>query len=152
LISKTSDTVSLTFDFWSSRAHDSYLGITCHWLTNSFDLHEIILDIGELDEHYTSDIVESVNSVLNKFKINCQNVFSITTDNGSNVRSTVQQIGIFNVKYAGHMLQLSVNLEKKHRQLREAQLQITSELKEPLEVIKDVDTHWNSTLYAIECF
>ncbi|CAG8734436.1 6184_t:CDS:2, partial [Cetraspora pellucida] len=171
LISKTSDTVSLTFDLWSSQAHNSYLGITCHWLTDSFDLHKIILNIKELDKHHASDIVESVNSILNKFKINCQNVFSITTDNRFNVRSAVQQIGIFNVKCAGYTLQLSVNLglkevdkiiskckalisilskEKKYKQLREAQLQITSGLKEPLDVIKDVDTCWNSTLYAIE--
>ncbi|CAG8786659.1 8717_t:CDS:2, partial [Gigaspora rosea] len=142
LISKTSDTVSLTLDIWSSRAHDSYLGITCHWLTDSFELHEIVLEIGELDDHCASDIVESVNSVLDKFNINYQKIFSITTDNGANVKSAIQQMGITNVKCAGHTLQLS--------QLREAQLQITSGLKEPLDVIKDVDTRWNSTFYSIE--
>src|SRR5260363_378580 len=36
LISKTSDTISLTFDIWTSRAHNSYLGITYHWLMDSF--------------------------------------------------------------------------------------------------------------------
>ncbi|CAG8662774.1 18110_t:CDS:2, partial [Gigaspora rosea] len=148
LISKTSDTVSLTFDLWSSRAHDSYLGITCHWLTDSFDLHEIVLDMGELDEHHASDIVESVNSVLNKFNINCQKVFSITTDNGSNVKSAVQQMGISNVKCAGHTLQLSVNLGLK--EVDEIISKYFSGLKEPLDVIKDVDTRWNSTFYAIE--
>jgi|GEM_PF-1403063 len=171
LISKTSDTVSLTLDIWSSRAHDSYLGITCHWLTDSFELHEIVLEIGELDDHCASDIVESVNSVLDKFNINYQKIFSITTDNGANVKSAIQQMGITNVKCAGHTLQLSVNLglkqvdgliskckslvsilskEKKRKQLREAQLQITPGLKEPLDVIKDVDTRWNSTFYSIE--
>ncbi|CAG8809786.1 22461_t:CDS:2 [Cetraspora pellucida] len=115
---------------------------TIYQLTDSFDLHKIILDIKELDKHHAFDIVESVNSVINKFKINCQNVFSITTDNGSNVRSAVQQMGISNVKCAGHMLQLSVNLGLK---------EITPRLKELLNVIKDVNTYWNSTLYAIEC-
>ncbi|CAG8824877.1 27716_t:CDS:2, partial [Gigaspora margarita] len=144
LISRTSDKVSLTFDLWSSRAHDSYFGITCHWLTDLFDLHEIMLNIGELDEHHVSDIIEAVYFVLNKFNINCQKVFSITTDNSSNVKSAVQQMGIPNMKCARHTLQLSVNLglkevdeliskckalililskEKKHRQLHEAQLQ-----------------------------
>ncbi|CAG8845840.1 8477_t:CDS:2, partial [Gigaspora margarita] len=85
LISKISDTMSLTFDIWTSRVHDSYLGITCYWLTDSFELHKIVLDMGELDEHCASDIVESVNS-------------------------TMQQIDVTNVKCAGHMLQLSVNL------------------------------------------
>ncbi|CAG8623251.1 18842_t:CDS:2 [Gigaspora rosea] len=171
LISKTSDTVSLTLDIWSSRAHDSYLGIMCHWLTDLFELHEIVLEIGELDDHCTTDIVESVNSVLDKFNINRQKIFSITTDNGANVKSTIQQIGITNIKCAGHTLQLSVNLglkqvdeliskckalvsilskEKKRKQLREAQLQIAPGLKESLDVIKDVDTRWNSTFYSIE--
>ncbi|CAG8492855.1 2695_t:CDS:2, partial [Gigaspora rosea] len=171
LILETSDTVSLTFDIWSSRAHDSYIRITCHWLTESFELHKIILEIGELDDHYASDIVESVEFVFDKFKINHQKIFSITTNNGANVKSAVQQIGITNVKCAGHMLQLSVNLglkqvdgliskckalvsilskEKKRKQLREAQLQINSGLKEPLDVIKDVDTRWNFTFHSIE--
>ncbi|CAG8747869.1 102_t:CDS:2, partial [Gigaspora rosea] len=147
LISKSSDTVSLTFDIWSSRAYDSYLRITCHWLTDSFELHEIVLEIRELDDHYAIDIVESVNSVLDKFSINHQKIFSITTDNGSNIKSAVQQLGVTNVKCAGHTLQLS---KKKRRQLREAQLQIAPGLKEPLDVIKDVDTRWNSTFYSIK--
>ncbi|CAG8652875.1 43728_t:CDS:2 [Gigaspora margarita] len=171
LILGTSDTVSLTFDIWSSRAHDSYIGITCHWLTESFELHEIVLEIGELDDHYSSDIIESVSSVLDKFNIDHQKIFSITTDNGANVKSAVQQMGITNVKCAGHTLQLSVNLglkqvdglisncktlvsilskEKKRKQLREAQLQISPGLKEPLDVVKDVDTRWNSTFHSIE--
>ncbi|CAG8822373.1 34779_t:CDS:2, partial [Gigaspora margarita] len=171
LILGTSDTVSLTFDIWSSRAHDGYIGITCHWLTESFELHEIILEIGELDDYYASDIVESVNSVFDKFNINCQKVFSITTDNGANVKSAVQQMGVTNVKCAGHTLQLSVNLglkqvdgliskcktlvsilskEKKRNNFIEAQLQITPGFKKPLDVIKDMDTRWNSTFYSIQ--
>src|SRR5437868_10801553 len=94
LILETSNTVSLTFDIWSSRAHDSYIRITCHWLTESFELHEIVLEIRELDDHYAYNILESVNSVLDKFNINHQKIFSITTDNGVNVKSAVQQMGI----------------------------------------------------------
>ncbi|CAG8748420.1 4516_t:CDS:1, partial [Ambispora leptoticha] len=145
-----------------------YLGITCHWLTDSFELHKIVLEIGELDDHCADDIVESVSFVLDKFNINHQKVFSITTDNGANA---VQKMDVTNVKCAGHILQLSVNLglkeidkliskckslisilskEKKRKQLREAQLQITPGLKKPLDVIKDVDTRWNSTFYSIE--
>ncbi|CAG8776318.1 17242_t:CDS:1, partial [Acaulospora morrowiae] len=171
LISKTSDTISLTLDIWTSRAHDSYLGITCHWLTDTFELCETILNIGELNEHYTFDIVESINLTLEKFIIDNKKVFSITTDNGANVKAAIQQIGITNVMCTGHTLQLSINLglknvqellskcrilisilsrEKKRKQLREAQLQVTPGLKEPLDIIKDVDTRWNSTFYAIE--
>ncbi|CAG8827523.1 16393_t:CDS:2, partial [Gigaspora margarita] len=98
----------------------------------SFESHKIILEIGELDDHYASDIVESVDFVFDKFKINNQKIFSITTDNGTNVKSAVQQIGITNVN-AKHLF-----LFCQRKQLREAQLQINLELKEPLDVIKDV--------------
>ncbi|CAG8854266.1 46073_t:CDS:2, partial [Gigaspora margarita] len=67
---KDINTVSLTLDIWSLQAHDSYLGITCHWLTDLFELHKIVLEIGELDDHCATNIVESVNSVLDKFNIN----------------------------------------------------------------------------------
>ncbi|CAG8794123.1 25_t:CDS:2, partial [Cetraspora pellucida] len=126
----------------------------------------------ELDKHNASDIIKSVNSVLNKFNIDHSKIFTITTDNSSNVKSAVQQLNITNIKCAGHILQLSVNLglkevndliskyklliaillkEKKCKQLCEAQLQITLGLKQPLDIIKDMDTHWNSIFYAIEC-
>ncbi|CAG8786871.1 46543_t:CDS:2, partial [Gigaspora margarita] len=153
----TSNTVSLKLDIWSSRAHNSYLGITCHWLTDLFELHEIVFEIGELDDHCATDIVESI--------------FSITTDNGANVKFAIQQMGITNIKCAGHTLQLSINLglkqvdeliskykalvsilskKKKRKQLCEAQLQIALGLKELLDVIKDVDTRWNSIFYFIK--
>ncbi|CAG8653844.1 7095_t:CDS:2, partial [Racocetra fulgida] len=35
-------------------------------------IQQIILDMGELDEHHASDIIESVNFVLNKFNIDHQ--------------------------------------------------------------------------------
>ncbi|CAG8840724.1 11448_t:CDS:2, partial [Gigaspora margarita] len=75
-----------------------------------FELHKIVLEIGELDNHCTIDIVESVNSVLDKFNINHQKIFSITTDNEANVKSAIQQMGITNIKCAEHKLQLNINL------------------------------------------
>ncbi|CAG8522233.1 14764_t:CDS:2, partial [Cetraspora pellucida] len=143
-----------------------WLGSTSNCITHLRNIHQITKEslkntlvkakqqtIYQLDEHHASDIVESVNSVLNKFKINCQNVFPITTNNGSNVRSTVQQMGLKKVDEIISKCKALISIlskEKKHRQLCEAQLQITPELKEPLDVIKDMNTCWNFTLYAIE--
>ncbi|CAG8797618.1 35656_t:CDS:2, partial [Gigaspora margarita] len=118
-ISKSSDTVSLTFDIWSSRAHDSYLRITCHWLTDSFELHEIVLEIGELDDYCATDIVDAV-----------------------------QQLGVTNVKCAGHTLQLSVNLGLKQvdRFVSKCKSLVTILSKE-----KNVATLCISTFYFIKC-
>ncbi|CAG8819460.1 3899_t:CDS:2, partial [Cetraspora pellucida] len=76
----------------------------------SFELYKVILDIRELDKHNASDIIKLVNLVLNKFNIDHLKIFTITTDNNSNIKSAMQQLNITNVKCAGHTLQLSVNL------------------------------------------
>ncbi|CAG8833521.1 7192_t:CDS:2, partial [Gigaspora margarita] len=130
----TSDTVSLIFDIWSLQAHDSYIRITCHWIIELFELHKIILEIGELDDHYASDIVESVNSVFDKFKINNQKIFFIITDNSANVKTKASRRAYFKVQTLVSIL----SKEKKRKQLHKAQLQINLELKEPLDVIKDI--------------
>ncbi|CAG8758041.1 18404_t:CDS:2, partial [Gigaspora rosea] len=45
---------------------------------------------------------------------------------------------------------VSILSKEKKKQLCEAQLQVTPGLKEPLDVIKDVDTRWNSIFHLIE--
>ncbi|CAG8759055.1 19659_t:CDS:2, partial [Gigaspora rosea] len=112
----------------------------------SFELYEIILEIGELDDHYASDIVESVNFVFDKFNINHQKIFSITTDNGVNVKTKTSRRANFKVQNT----RFNFVKRKKRKQLYKAQLQVIPGLKEPLNVIKDMDTRWKSTFHLIE--
>ncbi|CAG8839977.1 33167_t:CDS:1, partial [Gigaspora margarita] len=48
MINTQADMISLTFDLWTSRAHDSYLGITCHWISEEFKLYDFTLSVTEM--------------------------------------------------------------------------------------------------------
>ncbi|CAI2191813.1 18369_t:CDS:2, partial [Funneliformis geosporum] len=91
-IAETAEHVALALDIWSSRVHDAYLGLTCHWLTSEFKLYDIMLDMIDFPESHTAtEILIKIQSELVKFDI-----------------------------------------------------------KELLDVIKDVETRWNSTFHAIQ--
>ncbi|CAG8764293.1 22153_t:CDS:2, partial [Cetraspora pellucida] len=139
---------TIIFNFYNSTINQiiDLISKTSDTLTDSFELYKVIFNIGELDEHNASDIIESVNSVFNKFNINHSKIFTITTDNSSNIKSAVQELNITNVKCVGHILQLSVNLG-----LKEVDDLISKWLKQPLDIIKDVNTYWNSIFYTIKC-
>ncbi|CAG8821749.1 5191_t:CDS:2, partial [Cetraspora pellucida] len=131
----------------------------------------VILDMGELDKYNASNIIKLVNLVLNKFNIDHSKIFTIITDNSLKVKSAVQQLNITNIKCTRHTLQLSVNLglkevdnliskcksliailskEKNINSFMKLNYKLLQRLKQLLDIIKDVDTYWNSILYAIE--
>ncbi|CAG8779304.1 7693_t:CDS:2, partial [Cetraspora pellucida] len=152
MIHSQANTISLTFDLWTSRAHDSYLGVTCHWISDEFRMYDLTLSVVEMGAYKTAgDIVDSIEPLLEEFSIEGDKILSITTDNGSNVKAAVTRLSaslslstpIANIFCAAHTLQLSVetglvvvqNLitkckalislmsrEKKRKQLREAQI------------------------------
>ncbi|CAG8547400.1 6210_t:CDS:2, partial [Dentiscutata heterogama] len=43
LVAQSSETISLTTDLWTARNKTGYIGITAHWLSNKFELNEILL-------------------------------------------------------------------------------------------------------------
>lgn len=76
---------SLTLDLWTSRSQDGYLGVTCSFVNIQFELHETILSIKYLKYPHTSNIiVDCLTQIIQEWNLN-ENVFTITTDNGSNV-------------------------------------------------------------------
>ncbi|CAB5208340.1 unnamed protein product [Rhizophagus irregularis] len=74
-----------TDDLWTSRSQAGYLGVTCSFVNNQFELHETILSIKYLKYQHTSDIiVDCLTQIIQEWNLNGK-VFIITTDNGSNV-------------------------------------------------------------------
>ncbi|CAG8468890.1 14389_t:CDS:2 [Racocetra persica] len=62
------NTVSLTFDLWTSRAYNSYLGIICYWISDKFCIYDLILDVIEIDAYKTTnDIIGFIEPMLEKF-------------------------------------------------------------------------------------
>ncbi|CAG8722449.1 6851_t:CDS:2, partial [Gigaspora rosea] len=180
MIHSQANTILLTFDLWTSRAHDSYLGVTCHWISDEFRMYDLTLSVVEIGAYKTAgDIVDSIEPLLEEFSIEGDKILSITTDNGSNVKAAVTRLSaslslstpIANIFCAAHTLQLSVetglvvvqNLitkckalislmsgEKKRKQLREAQIRVGILNTNVVDVITDVATRWNSTYMALE--
>ncbi|CAG8855706.1 36407_t:CDS:1, partial [Gigaspora margarita] len=112
------------------------------------------------------NIVSAIEPVLEEFGISKNKLVSITTDNGANIKAAVAQISnkllpskpIVNIFCAAHTLQLSVNAgldtihnlivkckalirllgrEKKHKQLREAQINTSKKKTETVDIIQD---------------
>ncbi|CAB4484925.1 unnamed protein product [Rhizophagus irregularis] len=50
--------VSLTCDLWTSRSKQSFLGVTCHFITPDFEIKEITLAIQYLEYPHTGDAIQ----------------------------------------------------------------------------------------------
>jgi hypothetical protein len=101
--------VSLTLDLWTARSHHGYLGITCSYLDQQYDLHEITLTLSYMRYPHTAEhIKDSIEEVLGKWNLRSK-VHSITTDNGSNVKKSVKNMkGIEWHPCVSHTLQLVI--------------------------------------------
>ncbi|CAB4409531.1 unnamed protein product [Rhizophagus irregularis] len=81
---KTLGKLSLSLDIWTSTVVKSYMGITVHFIDNSWYLQQITLDFIELEGSHTGkNIAEELITVLNLYDIS-KKINSITTDNASN--------------------------------------------------------------------
>jgi len=103
--------VSLTFDGWSSRAMDSYLGVTAHYLDENFVPHKEIVSCEELsDSHTAAHLASTIENLVESWGI--PNICGITTDNAKNVVNCCEileeNIHSCHMRCAAHTLQLCV--------------------------------------------
>ena len=109
IIKSQAKSVSLTLDLWTAKNRQGYLGITCSFLNNKFELCEFILDLAYVRYPHTSqNIFETLEQVLKEWEIR-DLVYTITTDNGANVKKAIKEME--KVKWLGctaHTLQLVV--------------------------------------------
>ena len=81
LINRTAESISLTTDLWTSRAQESYIGITASWLSNDFQLCSVTLDVRELRTRHTADNIRTaLEETIEAWNLK-EKVLSITTDN-----------------------------------------------------------------------
>ncbi|CAG8513583.1 6932_t:CDS:2 [Cetraspora pellucida] len=78
-------TCSLICDLWTGRNYMGYLGVTCSFINNNFQLNKLVLIIRYLPYPHTEEsIAEALNVVINEWGLT-NKIFTITTDNGSNM-------------------------------------------------------------------
>ncbi|CAB5390714.1 unnamed protein product [Rhizophagus irregularis] len=84
ILKETLGKLSLSLDIWTSTVVKSYMGITVHFIDNSWKLQQITLDFIELEGSHTGkNIAEELITVLNLYGIS-KKINSITTNNASN--------------------------------------------------------------------
>src|ERR1043165_7091372 len=157
---KTAKSVSLTTDLWSSRSKHGYLGLTEIWISQNFEIIDVLLEISYFPApHIAKAIANTIKKAIQKWKIK-NNIVSIVTDNGANMIAAIRElIPIKRLSCAAHTLQLAIRnglkivntLTVRAKQLINffsTQKQIERHIKvqkdigyeEPLHLIQDVST------------
>ncbi|KAL1465900.1 hypothetical protein MTO96_043061 [Rhipicephalus appendiculatus] len=158
---------SVTTDGWSSRPGDSYVSFTCHLLDEEFSLRNYQLACRHMPEGHTSENLKNVLLDLAEEWGLPQGIpVFIVTDNARNFLGAALRTGWLSIQCFAHTLQLCINCAKKdtsnfeqlcikaqgigryYKRSSQARNRL-KELKtsmglEPLEVIQDVVTRWNS--------
>ena len=166
------DHVALTSDIWTSRAVQSFQTITCHYITPSWEMKSVVLEIVEMAESHTAEkIASALEKGVERFGTK-EKIVAIATDNAANVVAAVRDLGWNCVSCFAHTLNLIVTnairsvpdilpLQKKcrnivsffHRSVKVADklksFQANLELPEH-KLIQDVETRWNSTFLMFE--
>ena len=79
---KDADYYCITTDMWSSRAKQSYIAVTIHYLTDSFDMRSYLLETKEFPEVHTGDMIaESLQQILTEWELDPGKLLAATTDN-----------------------------------------------------------------------
>uniref|UniRef100_H2ZVP3 BED-type domain-containing protein n=1 Tax=Latimeria chalumnae TaxID=7897 RepID=H2ZVP3_LATCH len=83
------DQFVISLDIWTSKAIDSYLGITAHWVTEDYVCQQFILAVASFTSNYTAANIQCLLlGVLEKWNITCDKIQLLLHDGGSNVVKT----------------------------------------------------------------
>lgn len=176
VVLKETECVALTADIWASVATEAYLGVTCHFLGEDWEMKSFSLTTMPLEERHTAaNIADWLEETTAKFQIPFEKVKAVVHDNGANVVAAAtilrERHGWASLRCAGHILNLVVQNALKNNKtiascvgsarclvehfkkselactkLKEKQQQMG---KPSLMLIQDVSTRWNSTYHML---
>lgn len=100
---------SLTSDLWTARSRMGYIGITCAYIDKQFKLNEVILAIKYVPYPHTGKaIAKEIQNITKEWNLT-NRIFTITTDNGSNMVKAAKLIPeLIRIPCTAHTLQLVV--------------------------------------------
>ena len=170
---KSTERVALTCDGWTSRATDSYVTLTSHFISNEWALVSNVLQTRALHESHTgSNIANLLKEAMNEWGLE-DKVPAIVTDNAANMLLAVSLIECLHVGCFAHVLNLASQAALKipavSRLLgrvrrisayfhRSSLASHTLKRKQKLldlpqhKLVTDVPTRWNSALEMLERF
>ncbi|KAA0721473.1 hypothetical protein E1301_Tti020703 [Triplophysa tibetana] len=117
-INTNNSKLALTTDVWTSVATEAYLGITCHYITDDWDMQSFCLTTIPLqDRHNASNIAEWLP------EIPPSKIIAIVHDYANIVVAAnilEEKHGWSSVRCTGHTLQLVINTALKHPTIEKA--------------------------------
>ncbi|KAL2102158.1 hypothetical protein ACEWY4_001326 [Coilia grayii] len=117
-----SSMICLTTDVWTSIATEAFLGLTCHFINDEWELLNFNLTTMPLEEQHSAvNIASWIEAAVGKFDIPFNKILAIVHDNAANVVCALKLLEdrhrISSVRCAGHTLQLIVNHALKNSQI-----------------------------------
>ncbi|XP_034024641.1 zinc finger BED domain-containing protein 1-like [Thalassophryne amazonica] len=99
--------VALTCDGWTSRATQLYVTITCHFITDDWELMAFVLQTRAMHESHTgTDIAELLKTALDEWSI-ASKIPAIVTDNAANMTVAAELTSMLHFKCFAHTLNLA---------------------------------------------
>lgn len=101
--------ISITCDFWSNRSSKSFLVMTGHYLSASFELYSTVIDFSYFEQrHFAECIANEICKKLNRLNI-LDRVTAVTCDGAANMKKALDQFGAVDRLWClGHRLHLII--------------------------------------------
>lgn len=164
--------VAITTDSWTSVSTESYLAITCHFIDQNFNLNSSLLAVPKVNEQHTSENLANVlQQIFDEWQIGSK-VSCIVTDSAANMIKTCELLQKRHLPCYAHSMNLAVQENLKLdcvkdvlakckeivRHFKSSTLayemfkshQKENSGNEPIKLIQEVSTRWNSTLHMLE--
>ncbi|KAJ8353394.1 hypothetical protein SKAU_G00209610 [Synaphobranchus kaupii] len=89
-------TVALTTDGWTSRATESYLTVTAHFINSEWEMKNPVLQMHPVYEQHTSThLAEELQEAVAEWKLERpRTTIAVTTDNARNIVNAVSEAGL----------------------------------------------------------
>lgn len=165
--------VSFTVDLWTAPfTTQSFMSLTAHWITSQFERMCAVLHCEAYNVAHTAEqLGTAFNSMLGNWGL-LERCHCVVHDNGRNIVKAFEDLNTTHVSCLAHTLQLVVHDGLLHQGYVSVVLSICRKIvghlkhsssatsafaaaqrslhQSVLQIVQDVPTRWNSTLYMVE--
>ena len=100
--------LSLTTDLWSSLNSESYIGVSCHYYTDVYELRSCVTEAKQIVGQHTAELIaEKLGEVVEFWDLTGK-VVAIITDNAANMKAAIRLVGSRHFSCFAHTLHLAV--------------------------------------------
>ena len=105
--------LAFTTDIWTSCSNDSYISLTAHFITHSWQMVSCILATSPFPRQHTAvNIIEKLKEIMQSYELDFSKVIALVHDQGSNMQLTGEMLevesGCESLSCAAHKFQLCV--------------------------------------------